>query len=392
MTKFLLAIIGLSALTFFIIKDTCFVTLSTPSYEITVSSILFLVALLVVLWVLKLLAKPFGWWGKFQTWRQTRKQVQKSVFLPELLTVLVAHETDKKEKLVAKASKLYGANATETLLISALLTPKAQTFETLSQTESTKMAGLYGLVQQAQDLGDFEAIDSLLRQVPVKYETTPWVQQTKMSLALIRNDWSGALKLLETNKKQYTKEQYLSHKAALMLKMGQVDKAFAIAPTQPAIALAYAEVFPKKAIKALEKAWRKNPNWLIYLGYKKAIQALPEKKRMKAILDLTRSTRDQRYSLLARADMDMDLHNWMRAKENLDIYLQQYPLTRQVADMMAFIERTGWHHEAKAIEWEQKAIESEDDSLWMCASCNHTVGEWHILCPHCNAFDSLYNK
>ena len=96
--------------------------------------------------------------------------------------------------------------------------------------------------------------------------------------------------------------------------------------------------------------------------------------------------------MLARADIDMELSNWARAKENLENYLNAYPLTRQVADMMATIERTGYHHEQLAQEWETKQTESEDDTLWLCTTCNHTVSSWQVLCPHCNAFDTLCNK
>ena len=60
--------------------------------------------------------------------------------------------------------------------------------------------------------------------------------------------------------------------------------------------------------------------------------------------------------------------------------------------MMANIERTAWHHEEIANDWDRKAIESEDDSLWMCRECGHTAGEWQILCPHCNAFDQIILK
>ena len=149
---------------------------------------------------------------------------------------------------------------------------------------------------------------------------------------------------------------------------------------------------PKKAEKILFKTWQKSPSWLVYLAYKEAIKNLPEKKRLKSILALTKSTRDERYSLLARADMDIDLENWARAKENLENYLQKYPLTHQVASMMATVERMGWHHEEIAQEWENKAVESEDDSLWICENCAHSVADWQILCPHCNAFDTLYYK
>ena len=94
-------------------------------------------------------------------------------------------------------------------------------------------------------------------------------------------------------------------------------------PSHIAIALAYAKTNPKKAEKILFKTWQKSPSWLVYLAYKEAIKNLPEKKRLKSILALTKSTRDERYSLLARADMDIDLENWARAKENLENYIRR---------------------------------------------------------------------
>ena len=392
MTKILISLITIAGLIYLISRDTWHMILDTPNYQISVSFVLFLTSLLLLWWFFSLLHKPIAWWHRFKSWRKEKIQIKREEFLPNLLTAFLAHDNTQTSILIKKAEELYGKTSREMMLVSALLTSQTSAFQALNQQETTKMAGLYGLIQQANAQGDFEEMQNLLKQVPRAQEKTPWVQQTKMQLALQHRDWKQALTLLEEGKKNFSKEIYRSHKACLLLKMGQLKEAYHLMPEHPAVALAYAKVAPKKAQQILEKAWHAAPCWQIYLAYKNTIKSLSENKRLKAILNLTRSTRDQRYSLLARADTDADLHHWARAKENLEIYLQNYPLTRQVADMMAYIERTGWHHEEIANEWERKAIESEDDSLWRCSACNHTVGEWQILCPHCNAFDSLYNQ
>ncbi len=393
MTKFLIKLIALAVVVYLIARDTWRVTLNTSTYEISVSFVLFLAVLVLLWWILVQIKKPFSWWSQFRTWRQNKKRTQKDKFLPELLTAILSHRNDETNTLMDQAAKLYGKGSKEALLISALLEPQTDIFKKLNQVDQTKLAGLYGLIKEAEAKGDFEEMTSLLQQVPKAQEKTLWVQQAKMMLALNHSDWKQALDLLEQNKKQLSRADYKSHKACLLLKLGRAKEAYALMPDHPAIVLAYAKTLPfQKAQKALEKAWHIAPNWQIYLAYKQSIKQLPENKRLKAVLNLTRATRDQRYSLLARADMDTDLHNWARAKENLEIYLQSYPLTRQVATMMANLERTAWHHEDIANDWDRKAIESEDDSLWMCRECGHTAGEWQILCPHCNAFDTLYNK
>ena len=213
-----------------------------------------------------------------------------------------------------------------------------------------------------------------------------------MHLALNQNDWTEALRILEKGKAYLPKRTYLSHKACLLLKIGKIKDAYKTAPTHPAIALAYAKFNPHKALKVLTKAWQTTPGWPIYQAIKEVIHDFPEKKQLKILLGLTRPMRDERISLLVRTDMDMTHQNWARAKENLEIYIQKYPLTRQVADMMASIERTAWHHEQIASDWEHKSVEAQDDTLWLCQKCNHPVNEWQVLCPHCNAFDSLYLK
>lgn len=394
MSKLLLWVIFFAILVILIMNDTWRLTLNTADYTISISFVMAMFFWGCLLWFFSLFKKPFQWWQRFQNFKTRKHHEKVSEYLSEVLTAFLSHHTENNSKLIHKAEQLYGLDSKEVLLVSALLQPQTNIFQSLnaSETETTKLAGIYGLVQEAEAAGNFEQINELLQQIPPALTNTPWVSQVKMRLALHQSDWSEALRLLESSKRYLSKKKYLSQKACLLLKLGKIKEAYKTDSHHPAIALAYAQFNPKKALKILKKAWAITPGWPLYLAIKKNIQNLPEAKQIKILLDITRSKRDERVSLLARADMDMTFQNWTRAKENLENYLRGYPLTRQVADMMAAIERKGWHHEQIAQEWERKSVEAEDDTLWMCSECNHAVNEWQVLCPYCNAFDSLYLK
>ena len=394
MNKLLLRLIGLAIIVVLVLNDPWRVSLDTTNYTFTMSFVLCVVFIFCLIWILNLLKKPFQWWQQYRHFKTNRHQKKVSEYLAELLTSYLGHQTAHNSDLIHKAQKLYGNDSQEVLLVKALLQPEPDIFQTLNtaQTDRVKLAGLYGLIQQEESMGNYEQTAELLKQIPPALSNAPWVQQVKMRLALNQNDWTEALHLLEKGKSYLPKRKYLSQKACLLFKMGKIKEAYQTYPLHPAIALAYAQLTPKKAIKILTKAWNTTPGWPIYQAIKKAIQHLPEKKQTKILLKLTRPMRDERMALLARADMDMTYQNWARAKENLEIYIQKYPLTRQVANMMASIERTAWHHEQVATDWERKAVEANDDTQWFCQNCNHAVNEWQILCPHCNAFDVLYLK
>ena len=217
MTKFLLTLIGIAVLTFLIANDTWRITLDTTNYEISFSFILCLTTLFLFWYLLSLLLKPLTWWGRFQNWRKEKKQEQKGRFLLNLLTTLLSHETQKKQDIIRETKSLYGAKSQESLLVSALFQPQQEIFQELNLNPETKLAGLFGLVQEAEKLGNFEEVSSLLQQVPLPQQRTPWVQQAKMHLAFNRNDWSEALHLLEENRKYLPKEKFLTNKAVLLL-------------------------------------------------------------------------------------------------------------------------------------------------------------------------------
>jgi uncharacterized membrane-anchored protein len=126
--------------------------------------------------------------------------------------------------------------------------------------------------------------------------------------------------------------------------------------TQAPIILAKAKENPEKALKILKKAWEKAPCQEIYVAYKKALAGKTDEEKMKAVLALIKPDKGNRFSILVLADMNLEIGNAPKAKEILEGYLENFPLTEQVALMMARCEREGWRHEEVAQKWERKAL------------------------------------
>ena len=389
MIKFLLMIVILFVSMAFISSEPWFITIQMFDYEIRFSFALALFFLFLLWLIWSIFKKPFGWIKRFKTWRQNKLQQNKEAFLSQLLNALANTNYETYPTILSNAQKLYGEQSQNYMLLKSILTPNQQLFDQMVKDPSTFLAGTRGLVHDALERGDIAEATQLLNTIPEKQQTMPWVQQAKWDIALLQNDWQSALKILDSRKKTYDKAIYIAYRACLLLQLGREKEAYNLNSTHPAIAIAYAKAFPKKAIKVLTHAWNVQPTWDIYLAYIQAIGTLSPEKRMKAVLQLIKKNARSRWALMACADMAIQTKQWQRAKENLEVYLQSYPLTKKVASMMAQIEREGYHHTDVASNWDTRATEAEDITGWTCGSCNHYLESWQALCPHCNALNTI---
>jgi len=389
MLKFLLIIIVLFASMAFISSEPWFITIQMFNYEVRFSFALALFFLFILWLAWTILKKPFGWIKRFHLWRKNKLQQSKEAFLTQLLNALANTNYETYPTILSNAKKLYGEQSQNYMLLQSILIPNQKLFDQMTKDPSTFLAGTRGLVSDALSQGDITEAAQLLGTIPEKQQTMPWVQQARWDIALLQNDWQSALKILDSRKKSYDKEIYFAYRACLLLQLGRVKEAYSLAPTHPAITVAYAKAFPKKAIKALIRTWNVHPSWEIYLTYIEAIASLTSAKKMKAVLQLIKKNPRSRWALLACADMAIQTKQWQRAKENLEVYLQSYPLTKKVALMMAQVEREGYHHTDIAFGWETRATEAEDITGWTCDSCNHHLENWQVLCPHCNALNTI---
>ncbi len=391
MLKFISVLIGVFVLGFLIVNDTWLVSVTAFGYQVTASALLFIVAIALFFYVIHLLKKPFRWLGGCGRWYADRKRSQKEAFLMQTLQAVLEQRQDVKKQLLKQRKNWFTPKSREFLLIEALFEPTPHVFEQLIQHPETELAGIRGLLSYAQKTGDLNEATRLLRKAAAKNPDEMWIMEELWRLQTLQNDWADALKTLDILKKNkhVTREEYDYRKGCLLLKLGRYQEASKLTPNNPTTALLQAKAEPAKALKILTKSWEKAPCWDNYLAFRDIIRTETPARQIKAVEKFVSSNPEHRLSLKAKAQTAMDAELWGVAKETLEAYMNAYSLTPKTAQMMAEVERKGWHHEEGAKEWEKKAEAAQEIGGWGCADCGHALSGWDAVCPLCNTFGSV---
>ena len=394
MLRFILILISVFIVGFLVVQDTWMVTIQAFGYEITTSAIVFIIGILLLMYLIHLLKKPFRWISGCQTWFEKRKQSQKEAYLLLALKTVLDKDSVAIKQLLKQKNTFFDKKSDENYILTALFDPSAYAFEQLLHRENTELAGIKGLLAYADESGDWQEAGRLLQKAAEKHPMEPWIQEALWQVNVLQSDWHEASETLEILKKQklVDKEEYARRKACLLMKLGRVKEAYGLDPENPAIAMAYATAEEKKAIDIIQKLWAKTPCWDAFLIYERLIATEKPAKQMKLVEKLVKHNPEHKLSLLAMAQTAMTRELWGLAKEQLEVYAKTYPVTERVARMMADVERTGWHHEDVAKKWEEKAMVAPKETGWVCGSCGHMVEAWDARCPFCNAFGSIRIK
>ena len=386
MLKLILFMAAMFATGFLLVHENWDVTLIGFGYEITLSTVLFVLILAIFFYLLRLIKKPFSYVFGFKNRRASSHLKKKESYLTFVLETVLDQNNESVIRILKQRKNLIHKKDIQHLLLSALFNPNKETFEELLKTKETELAGLRGLYFEAKKSGNVKEAEHILEKAQQNYASVFWVIKESFEIATLQNDWNKALSLLENLflLKQISKEDYISQKAALLFAAGKIKEAYLLNKTNPAFAVRYAQDNKEKDKNILITSWNHEPSWEVYAAYSELIKNLPDEKQIKEIQKLISKNKEFRISLIALADTAIRLEKWRLAKETLTAYLQSYPLTKKVAYMMADVARKGWHHEQEAKEWEQKALETDDKYGWMCLSCNQTTHEWIPICPHCN--------
>ena len=394
MLKFLFILASLFIIGFLIVHDTWMITITAFGFRITTSVLTVIVLLILALYILHLLKKPFTWISGYQTWYQQRKQSQKETYLILALKTVLDKNTASIKELLKKKNAFFDKKSDENYLIEALFNPSTHTFEQLLHRPNTELAGIRGLLRYAQKEGDLLEVGRLLQKAIEKDPNEPWIYEALWQVQTLQSDWAEALKTLDVLKKKeiIDKAEYHLRKALILVKLGQAKEAYKLAPDRLEIALAYAQAEPNKAKSVLTDLWKTHPCRDAFVLFQRVIKGEKPATQMKEVEKLVRHNPENRASILALAATAIEQEAWSIAKEQLTTYLSIYPLTARVAQMMATVERSGWHHEEAAKEWEIKARFAVDEAGWGCAVCDHATSEWDIICPNCNTFGSIQYK
>lgn len=395
MLKLILIFASLFFVGYLIVNDYWTVTITGFGYEITVSTVLILVAGIILAYVIHLLKKPFRLMGRFRGQRTLSQQNKREAFFFDIIRTVLEDNPTAQQQLLKKTGLFVDKKTPRYQMIEALLKPNKAVFDQLVQHTETQLAGLRGLYEEQARKGNTKEISHILDKALVHYADVPWVIRAKFNLLLQENDWENATHYLEILKKNnlISKEEYQKGHAGLLYKNNKIKAAYEADKSNPTFAIAYARENPAKAVDILYASWQLTPCWETYSHYMALFKDETPTKQMKALKRLTAKNPTTRLSLLIAVDTSIRLELWRDAKETMEVYLQTYPLTKQAADLMATIVRKGWHHEEEAREWEQKPVETDDKHGWTCSHCHQETYAWDMMCPHCNQFGTIiYNR
>lgn len=391
MLKIILFLAAMFVTGFLIVQENWNVSISAFGYEVTVSTVLLVLLIAFLVYLAYLIKKPFTWICGIKDKMARSHLIKKEAYLTFVLKTILDQNNDSIRAVLNQKKGMLQKDDIKHLLILALFDPSPVVFEQLMNQKETELAGIRGLFLEAKKQGDLKEADKLLSKAAKNYPHVSWIISDRFEVQTLQSKWENALETLETMKKEklISKEAYQIQKACLLFKTDKIKEAYELDKTNPAIAIAYAKETPGKAADILISSWHKTPCWETYEAYKTLFNNQSATKQLKAVHKLVSKNPDFRISLIAVADTAIQAELWREAKENLEVYLNSYPLTRQVALMMATIAREGWHHEPEAKEWEKKAVEAEDMHGWMCTACNHETSIWDAFCPQCNAIGTI---
>lgn len=331
--------------------------ISAFGYEISFSALLLIIAFSVLLYVLRLLGKPAQWVQNYRTHKTLKNATQKTDFWQLILTTVLDKNDENRTKILKNAKDFFKKNTLDTTLLEAIFNPTPSTFEQLLKHPNTKLAGLRGLILEAEKQGDLNTQEKLLLEAATNYPTVSWIACDLLTVQLMQDNPTDALKTLEklNQKKWIDRSDYTLKKAEILFQLKRYQEAYTLSPDNPMMALAYARSNSKKEKEILSKTWALTPDWDIYEAFRKAISTLPIKKQETEMNRFLNANQAGGLYLIAAADNAIQQNEWATAKENLQAYLNGYSLTRQVALMMAKIEADGYHHAERAREWFEKS-------------------------------------
>jgi len=268
-------------------------------------------------------------------------------------------------------------------------------FRAMASRADTKALGLHGLFVEARRRADHVSAHAFAEEAARDNPSLGWAGKAVLEFRCATGDWTGALALLEGNKRALDKESYRRQRAVLLTAQATATeetdrdnaKAFALeaaklAPTLvPAAALAGRMLAEggelRKASRILEKAWRANPHPDLAQVFSNLRFGDAARDRLKRIESLVKKMPGHIEGALAMARAAIDAQEFGKARAALASYLEAP--TRRIALLMAELERAERNDEGRAREWIARALNAAPDPAW--TADGHVSDRWLPASP-----------
>ncbi|RED48104.1 heme biosynthesis protein HemY [Aestuariispira insulae] len=383
---FLLKIAVLGAITFWLASQPGQVTVTWQDWRLDTSVG---VMLILLLGVSLLLMISYNFWrsaksapGKFKQNRALSRRERGYKALTQGLVAVAAGDRLEARKQSRKANALLD-DPPLTMLLSAQSAQlngddqaAANYFNAMLDHPDAAFLGVRGLMMQAAKTGNQEEALMLARKAYNLRPDTPWVLKELVDLQIKSADWAGAIRTIDEaiKAKAISQEDGKERKAQLLMEQCRAardegDSALAlrlatqanklspdltVAITTQARLLARSGKV-KKAEKAIEEAWKRNPNPLLAKTYRDIAadqDPLKQVKRFEHLLSLKPGS-SEGHIALARVALDAGL--WGEARNHLN-QLPDSEISPRVCHLMAELEEREHGDMKEARKWLNRAV------------------------------------
>ena len=276
-------------------------------------------------------------------------------------------------------------------------------FRTMAAQPDTKALGLHGLFIEAQRRNDAGSARAYAEEAARIAPSLSWAGTAVLEARCRDGDWTGALNLLEQQRRLLDKATYRRQRAVLLtaraLAVEDSDrdaaKEFALEANKlapdlvPAAALAGRLLAEgghlRKASRIIDSAWRANPHPELAQAYAELRSGESARDKLKRIEAGARRVPGHIEGALAVARAALDAQEFAKARSELSPYLDRP--TRRVCVLMARLERTERNDEGRAREWMARALNAPPDPQW--TADGYVSDRWLPVSPVSGRIDAF---
>ena len=276
-------------------------------------------------------------------------------------------------------------------------------FRTMAAQPDTKALGLHGLFIEAQRRNDAGSARAYAEEAARIAPSLSWAGTAVLEARCRDGDWTGALNLLEQQRRLLDKATYRRQRAVLLtaraLAVEDSDrdaaKEFALEANKlapdlvPAAALAGRLLAEgghlRKASRIIDSAWRANPHPELAQAYAELRSGKSARDKLKRIEAGARRVPGHIEGALAVARAALDAQEFAKARSELSPYLDRP--TRRVCVLMARLERTERNDEGRAREWMARALNAPPDPQW--TADGYVSDRWLPVSPVSGRIDAF---
>jgi len=285
---------------------------------------------------------------------------------------------------------------------------RAQTYyKRMLEIDQTRVIGVRGLMKQKLEDGDDQTALTLAEkalELRPRHEET---MTTLLSLQLKLEDWSGARKTLQLQRKAGMITRGIARRREAIVSLAdareQLDSgnisqgarlaadANRLSPTLIPAAVLAAELEAgkgkrRRAEAIIRKAWAAKPHPDLSVGFAEIVSdETPEArlKRFGSLLQLNPSFDDTR---LLKAELLLAVDDIDGARETMGTIAEDRPTVRSLT-LMAAIYRAEGADDRIVRGWLNRALSAPRGPEWVCENCDHVQPGWAAVCVNCQAFD-----